>query len=139
MNDYTPKYSDEQKNSTDRIFGFVFAFIFLIIGLYPILDKNEIQIWSILISFIVFIVAIALPTALASANRLWMKFGIVLHKFISPLILSLIFFLVIMPTGLLMRILGKDLLNLRIDRSAKSYWIKRVPPGPEADSMNNQF
>lgn len=139
MNDHTPKYVDEDRGDVNRSFGLVFGVVFLIIALYPILGNGEIRFWSLSISGIFLIVALSLPNVLAPAALLWMKFGAILHKLVSPFVLGLVFFLVVTPTGMLMRILGKDLLRLRIDPSAESYWIKREPPGPVADSLNNQF
>ena len=139
MNDYTPKYADEDRGDANRGFGLVFASVFLLIALYPLLGNGEIRFLSLSISGIFLIVALSLPNVLTPATLLWMKFGAILHKLVSPFILGLVFFLLITPTGMLMRILGKDLLRLRIDPSSESYWIKRVPPGPAAESLNNQF
>jgi hypothetical protein len=72
-------------------------------------------------------------------NRLWLGFGMLLHRVTSPVALGIIFYVVVMPTGLLMRAFGKDILRLRHDPAAESYWIKREPPGPKPDSMPHQF
>ena len=68
-----------------------------------------------------------------------MKFGELLHRIVSPIALGIVFYLAVLPTGLLLRLFGKDPLRLKIDRGAASYWIKREPPGPTAESLNNQF
>jgi hypothetical protein len=83
--------------------------------------------------------ALLRPGVLAPLNRLWMRFGLLLAKVVNPLVLGLLFFVTILPIGLIMRALGKDLLRLKLDRSARSYWIAREPPGPPPPSMRNQY
>ena len=85
------------------------------------------------------VIAYTYPKVLAPLNLLWMKFGLLLHKIVTPVILGLLFFVTITPIGLLARACGKDFLRLRLDRGAKSYWIERTPPGPPPQSMKNQF
>ena len=85
------------------------------------------------------LVALGFPSILAPLNRLWLRFGLLLHRIVSPLVLGIMFFLVITPMGLLMRAFGKDLLRLKFDRAAASYWIERTPPGPPPESMADQF
>ncbi len=80
-----------------------------------------------------------MPSLLAPLNRVWTKFGLLLHKVVSPIVLGVMFYLVITPTGLLMRLFGKDPLRLKFDGTAKSYWIPREPPGPKPDSIKDQF
>jgi hypothetical protein len=79
------------------------------------------------------------PAALAPLNRVWTRFGLLLHRIVSPVVLGVMFFVVVTPMGLIMRALGKDPLRLRFDRDARSYWIDRRPPGPAPDTLNNQF
>jgi len=93
----------------------------------------------VVVSGLFLLLAVLVPRVLAPANRLWTKFGLLLHHIVSPLALGVLFFLVVTPTGLLMRLFGKDPLRLRFDPAADSYWIKRDPPGPAADSLKNQF
>jgi hypothetical protein len=76
---------------------------------------------------------------LSPLNRLWLRFGLLLHKIVSPLVLGIMFFLVITPIGLLMRAVGKDLLRLKFDKRSSSYWIERLPPGPPPESLKDQF
>jgi hypothetical protein len=85
------------------------------------------------------VVALVYPRLLAPLNKLWLKFGLLLYKVMNPLVLGLLFFVTITPIGIVMRLFGKDFLRLRLDRSAKSYWIERTPPGPPPQSMKNQF
>ncbi|MFN2308577.1 MAG: SxtJ family membrane protein [Gammaproteobacteria bacterium] len=124
---------------SEKSFGIVFAVVFLIIGLLPLIAAHSPLYWSFGISAVFLAAAFFAPWALAPLNRLWFRFGLLLHAIINPLIMGLIFYLVVTPTGLVMRRLGKDLLRLKFDPKAESYWIKRDPPGPARDSFNNQF
>jgi hypothetical protein len=85
------------------------------------------------------LVALVYPRLLGPLNRLWLKVGLLLYKVMNPIVLGLLFFVTIMPIGLVMRAMGKDFLRLRLDSGAKSYWIDRTPPGPPPQSMRNQF
>ncbi len=120
---------------TNKNFGIVFFIVFLIIGLYPLINQGDIREWSIVISFIFLILGLINSKILTPLNKVWFKFGILLGKIISPLIMGFIFFLVVTPIGLIMRILGKDLLNLQFNKSG-SYWIEKK--GPKS-KMKNQF
>jgi len=117
----------------------VFAGVFVVISLLPLLGGRQIRLWTLMIAGVLVGVAVLWPGLLAPANRLWLAFGLLLHRVTSPLVLGLLFFLVFTPMGLLMRAIRKDPLRLRWDGSAKSYWIHRSPPGPEPDTMRNQF
>jgi hypothetical protein len=139
MHEHTPRHTSPIQSSSDRSFGFVFAAVFLIIGFYPLLHAAGIRIWAVAVSGVFLLLAALVPQILAPANRLWTKFGLLLHHVVSPIALGILFFLVVTPTGLLMRLFGKDPLRLRFDPAADSYWIKRDPPGPAADSLKNQF
>ncbi len=83
--------------------------------------------------------AFAAPQVLAPLNRLWFKLGLLLHKIVNPIVLGIMFYVVVTPTGLIMRLLGKDLLRLKRDPAAASYWIERTPPGPKPESLGDQF
>ena len=126
---------DEIKIGSNRSFGIVFFFVFLLIGLYPLINNQDIRLWSLAISIVFLILGIFDSKILNPFNKLWFKFGIFLGKIISPLIMGIIFFLVVTPIGLLMRILGKDLLNLKYNNN-KSYWIEKDDP---KSKMKNQF
>ncbi len=130
---------DEVEGSSDRSFGIVFAVVFLIIAFIPLLHSGAVRWWSVGVSAAFGVVALTVPSILAVPNRLWMKFGLLLAKIVSPIALGILFYLVFMPVGLVMRIAGKDPLRLRFDPAAKSYWIPRSPPGPDPKSMTNQF
>jgi hypothetical protein len=139
MHEHTPRHTSQIQSSTDRSFGFVFATVFLIIALYPLLHAAGIRIWAVAVSGVFLLLAALVPQVLAPANRLWTKFGMLLHNIVSPIALGILFFLVVTPTALLMKLFGKDPLRLRFDPAVDSYWIKRDPPGPAADSLKNQF
>ena len=126
---------DDVKISSNRSFGIVFFVVFLLIALYPFTYGGELRIWSIIISIIFLILGFLNSKILAPLNKIWFKFGIFLGKIISPLIMGIIFFLVVTPIGLIIRLLGKDLLNLKYNKN-KSYWIKKN--GPKS-KMKNQF
>ncbi len=126
---------DDIKISSNRSFGIVFFIVFLLIALYPLIYNGEIRIWSLLISIIFLILGLLKSKILTPFNKLWFKFGIFLGKMISPVIMGIIFFLVVTPIGLIMRFLGKDVLNLKYHKN-KSYWIEKN--GPKS-KMKNQF
>ena len=139
MNEHQPRHLAAVKSASDRSFGFVFTAFFAIIGLLPLLHGHSLRIWALAVSAVFLLLALLLPACLTPLNRLWTKFGMLLHHIVSPLALGILFFLVVTPIGLVMRLFGKDPLRLRLDRSAGSYWIERTPPGPAADSLKNQF
>ena len=126
---------DEIKISSNRSFGIVFFIVFLLIALYPLLKNNDLRIWSLAISFIFLVLGLINSKILTPLNRLWFKFGLLLGKFISPLIMGIIFFAVVTPIGIIMRLLKKDLLNLKYNKK-ETYWIDKS--GPKS-KMKNQF
>ena len=126
---------DDIKIGSNRRFGLVFSFIFLIISVYPILDDDPLRLWSLMIAMVFLILGLLNSKLLSPLNKTWFKFGIFLGKIISPFVMGIIFFLVVTPIGFLMRMLGKDLLRLKLNTD-KSYWIEKT----EAKSkMKNQF
>ena len=126
---------DEIKIGSNRSFGIVFFFVFLLIALYPFFKGSDLRIWSLIISFIFLALGLTKSNLLTPLNKLWFKFGLFLGKIISPLIMGFIFFAVVTPIGIIMRLLGKDLLNLKYNKK-KSYWIEKT--GPKS-KMKNQF
>ena len=124
------------KSGTERNFGLVFAAVFLIISLYPLCFGKNMHLWACIIAFIFFYFAIFLPKVLILQNKLWFKLGLFLGAIISPIIMGMIFFLIVTPTGMIMRLLGKDILNQKINKKIKSYWIKRKKI---ISLMKNQF
>lgn len=127
------------KASSDRFFGLTFFAVCLIIALWPLLWRGAIQPIALGLALAFLAVSLVAPTWLAPLNRLWLKFGELLHRITSPIILGIMFFGVITPVGWLMRLAGKDLLRMKFDREAPSYWIKREPPGPDKTSLKRQF
>ena len=123
------------KLPSNRSFGFVFAALFFLIGIYPIIYSEELRIWSLIIATLFFFLGAINSKILNPLNFLWFKFGMYLGKIISPLIMGIIFFLVVTPIGLLMKMFKKDLLDLNYN-SKKTYWIKKT--GPKS-KMKNQF
>ena len=128
--------SNKINKSSNRSFGIVFFVVFLLIGFYPLLNQEELKLWALITSFIFLILGMMKSKILTPFNKIWFKLGIFLGKIISPLIMGLIFFLVVTPTGIFMRILGKDLLNLKFKRDKKSYWLEKTDP---KSKMKNQF
>ena len=126
---------DEIKISSNRSFGIVFFIVFLLIALYPLLKGNDLRIWSLVISFIFLALGLVNSKILMPLNRLWFKFGLLLGRFISPLVMGIIFFIVVTPTGIIMRLFKKDLLNLKYNKK-ETYWINKS--GPKS-KMKNQF
>ena len=123
------------KLPTNRNFGMVFSIVFLLISLWPLLSQNEIRIWSLTISGIFFILGIFNSKLLLPLNKIWFKFGMFLGNFIAPIVMGIVFFLVVTPTGLIMRLLGKDLLNLK-KNNKNSYWIQKDNSN---SNLKNQF
>ena len=131
--------SDEVKGSSDRTFGLVFTVLFTLIGLWPLIGGAGVRVWSLAIAAAFLALALVKPALLRPLNRLWMRFGLLLHKVVSPLIMGLLFYVTVTPIGLLMRLVGKDPLGRGFDPEAESYWIQRDPPGPAPETMKNQF
>ncbi len=125
------------KGSSDRSFGLVFAAVFTRIGLWPLLSEGGVRWWSLAIALMFAAPAIARPSALAPLNRLWTRFGLMLNRIVSPLVMGLLFYVVITPFGLIMCVAGKGLLRLRYDPGVKSYWIERDPPGPAPETRHH--
>ena len=126
---------DDIKISSNKNFGIVFFIVFLLIGIYPFLNGNDFRIWSLLISLVFLILGLINSKILTPLNKLWFKFGLFLGKIVSPLVMGFIFFIVVTPIGIIMRLFRKDLLNLKYNQK-KTYWI--VKAGPKS-KMKNQF
>ena len=115
-------------------FGILFFIFFLIIGFYPLISNEPIRIWSVIVSLVFLIITIIKPNSFTFLNKLWVKFGFLLGKIISPIVMSLIFFFVVTPIGILVRIFKKDFIGLK--RGSSSYWINRED---NLQSMKKQF
>ena len=121
---------------SEKSFGVIFSIIFLIVALYPLADSQELNLWAVIVSAIFLLLALVVPKALSLPNKLWFKFGILLGSIVAPIVMVFVYFITVLPTGIIMRLLGKDLLKQKLDKDAKSYWIKRKQP---MGSMKNQF
>ena len=126
----------ETKISSNRSFGLVFFTVFLIISIWPLMYENPIRVWSLLISIIFLILGLANSKILTPLNQLWFKFGMLLGSIISPIVMVVIFFILITPIGLFMKIMNKDLLNKKYDKKKITYWIKYNKP---TGTMKKQF
>ena len=123
-------------NGSEKSFGIVFSFVFLMIALYPLTNSQNIHFWAISISFIFLLLGLLVPKTLVLPNKIWFKFGLILGSIIAPIVMALIYFITVLPIGLIMRLLGKDILKQKLDKSMDSYWVKRDEP---LGSMKNQF
>ena len=125
----------EIKIGSNKSFGIVFFTVFLLIAIYPLINNGELRIWSLVVAIIFFILGLVNSKVLTPLNKLWFKFGLLLGKIVSPLIMGFIFFFVVTPIAFIMRIIGKDLLNLKFNNK-KTYWIEKTDP---KSKMKNQF
>ena len=124
-----------KNNTTNKNFGIVFFIFFLIISMLPLLNNESIRIWSIILSILFLILGIMNSSILSPLNKIWFKFGILLGRFTSPIIMAIVFFGVITPISILMKLFGKDILLLKTN-TKNTYWIEK--PLPES-KMKNQF
>ena len=125
-----------KKQSSVRSFGILFFIVFLIVGLWPIIKEGEIRFWSIILSFTFLILGIINSKILIPLNKYWIKLGEILGKIIAPLVMLVIYFAIVTPIALLLKIFRKDILNLKLDEKTDTYWIqKKQDLGP----MKNQF
>jgi len=131
--------ADESKPGSDRSFGLVIAGATAILGALPLLRGAAPHWWLLAVAVVFAILGLAAPRLLSPLNYIWFRFGLLLHRVISPLVIGAVFFLCVTPIGLIMRLLGKDVLSLRRRADLASYWIERDPPGPEPGTMTNQF
>lgn len=124
---------------TEKSFGIVFAVLFLVIAAWPLLDGANIRLWAIVVAGLFLLAGFAFPIVLRPLNVLWFKFAMLLYKVVNPLTMAMLYYFTVVPTGLIMRLLGKDPLQRSFDKTIESYWVTRTPPGPEPASMKNQF
>ena len=126
--------------SSDRSFGFVIGGALAIFGFWPVVFAGGSPRWWLVVPAALFaVLALTRPAVLRPLNRLWTQLGLLMHRVVNPIVLGVMFFGVITPTGLIARLFGKDLLRMKLDRAATSYWVVRDPPGPEGSTMRNQF
>lgn len=127
------------KVGSERSFGVVFAIVFSIIGTWPLFSGGEPRIWILLVAALFLGLGFFRPRVLRPLNILWFKFGMLLGRIVAPIVISLIFFIAVTPTALIMRTLRKDILRLKLDKHAKSYWITRSKTEYPMGSMKKQF
>jgi len=128
-----------ESGSSDRSFGVVFAVVFAAIGAWPLFESGAPRTWALIVSAAFLLFAVARPSTLAPLNRVWTKFGLLLSKFTNPIVLGLVYFLVLTPFAVAIRLFGRDALRLKADAAASTYWIERTPSGPTPQSIKNQF
>ena len=125
--------------SSEQSFGYIFSLFFFATGLYLILKFQQVIYWPFGISLIFLLTGIYFPRALKPLNKIWFRLGLLLGNIVAPLVMAILFFLIITPIGLIMRVVGKDLLKLKANKSINSYWIKRDSKEEANSSMKNQF
>lgn len=129
----------EIKGSSDRSFGLVFTAVFAIVGLFPLLGDGQVRIWALAVAGLFLIIAFARPGLLAPLNLVWFRFGMLLGKIMTPIVMGLLYFVTITPIGLIMRATGKDPLRTRLEPEAETYWQKRDAESQPLNSMRDQY
>ena len=127
------------EGSSDRAFGLVFTGVFLLIAAWPLIHLETLRWWAFAVATVFAVAALFKPALLTRPNKLWTQLGILLGNIVGPIALGVVFYGVVSPLGIILRLTGKDPLRLKFDRSANSYWIPREPPGPPPDSLTDQF
>ena len=113
------------KRSSEKSFGILFFIVFAIIGLYPLLSFNFVRVWALAIALIFLFLGLTKPSVLKPLNTGWIKLGEILGKIIAPIVMLLVFFIVITPIGLMLRLFGKDILGLKFSEKVKTYWVTK--------------
>jgi hypothetical protein len=126
----------EVKSGSEKSFGIVFAVVFLLAGLYPLSDGEGVRLWAVCMALVFVALAYLAPKTLSVPNKLWFKLGMVMGAVITPVVMTLVYFTTVVPIGLTMKLLRKDLLRQKLNRNAESYWIRRSQP---VGSMRDQF
>ena len=124
------------ERGSEKSFGIVFAVVFLLISLYPLVDNKDVRLWSLIIALILFLLAYVAPKVLSVPNKLWFNLGMALGAVVTPVVMALVYFSTVVPIALIIRLVGKDLLRQKLDKNTKSYWIERNEP---MGSMKDQF
>jgi len=124
------------KISSNRSFGFLFFIVFLAISLWPLKSQEDLRLWAFILSLTFLVLGILNSKFLTPLNKLWYKFGIFLGSIVSPIVMGMVYFIVVTPTGVFMRLLGKDLLKTSKEKHTSTYWMKR---NKQQSSMKKQF
>ena len=130
---------DKPPLPSNRSFGTLFVVVFALIGAYGWWRDSATPPWAFALSAVTLLLTLAKPDWLAPANRAWMKLAEILHRIVSPIALGIMFFGVLTPMALVMRLIGRDAMKRRFEPSARTYWIERDPPGPDPSGLPNQF
>lgn len=138
MTTESQSFSDIKVSST-RSFAVVFCVVFAVIGLLPLVSGSGVRVWALAVSAVFLFFTFFFTSVLQPLNVLWFRFGMLLSRIVNPIVMLVIYALTIVPFGVAVRLLGKDLLKLKLDPNAKSYWIDREPPGPAPESIEQQF
>jgi hypothetical protein len=125
--------------SSNRSFGLVFFALFTFLAVKPLFSNGQLRVWPLPIALVFLVLALVAPKLLYQPNKLWTRFGLLLQKITHPIVMAVLFFGIVTPFGICMRLFGKDLLRLRIDKSTKSYWINKEHRGPASESMKQPF
>ena len=125
------------KVGSNRSFGVVFVVVFALIGLFPLVREEAPRIWALLVSAAFLLPTIVYPQALSPLNKLWFRFGMLLGRIINPLVMFIMYALVMVPVGLVLKLMRKDLLRMKLDARSPTYWNQRAPPGPTAESLKD--
>jgi hypothetical protein len=133
------RVTDEIQPGSNRTLGLIFAAFFLLVGITPLLHGHLIRWWALVVAAAFLAAALVMPKILRPLNMLWTKLGMMMQRITSPVFTTLLYFVAIVPIGLLMRLVGRDPLGLQFDREAKSYWLDRTPTGRGPESMKDQF
>jgi hypothetical protein len=129
----------EGHGSSDRAFGLVFAVFFIVVALLPLRHHHPVSLWAFPLAALFLLVALLKPALLSPMNKYWTKLGLLIGRIVGPVVTAILFYVVVTPTALLFRLMGKDPLRLAFEPQAQSYWIVRRPPGPAPETMANQF
>src|SRR5215472_5724622 len=129
----------ESRGSSDLVFGVVFAAFFVAVALLPLRHHHPVRLWAFPLAAWFLFIALLRPAVLSPLNKFWTKLGLLMGRVVSPVVTAVLFYVVVTPTALLFRLLGKDPLHLSHAPEARSYWIERQPPGPAPETMTNQF
>ena len=124
---------------SDRSFGLVMAAAFAVVGSLNAWHSGRVWPWTGGLAALFLVAGLLRPSLLHALNLIWLRFGLLLHRVVNPIVMALVFYGTVLPTGLVMRMLGKDLLRLKRQPDADSYWIVRQPPGPSPETMKDQF
>jgi saxitoxin biosynthesis operon SxtJ-like protein len=133
------EYAEDFQGSSDRVFGLVFSAFWSVVGLAPLTKGSPTRVWAVVLAAAFLVISLIMPTLLGPLNQLWQRFGRLLRKVTNPIVMAILFFSTVVPFGVIMRLLKRDVLRLEWERESVTYWIPRNPPGPRPDSMKDQF